>query len=649
MGSLNTFPVGSAVMPRVQPLSSSASASTREQREIRFDVRELRVLEESGKKYFSGYAAVFNSVSNDLGGWREIIRPGAFDKTLASGREIRNLVNHNSAQILGSTAAGTTELWVDEHGLAFRTLCSDRTYEQDLIKSLERGDASRCSFAFSVRDKKVGQRWTRPSGVDYELRELLDVELYEVSILTADPAYSATSAEVVMRSMFPDGVPVELRDRMQAVTEAVEEEVISAENAENVDANSACACACESCVAGNCENCTNTACVDPSCDCSQNGKEDAEEAAEGEDMSAETVVSWTVQAVDVPVVNASGTVTASSTPAPHIPVPRLHERRSVHANFRRIRAKVQSRMADRDARASRESRGMEFRAKTTEEKVLVLYLYGDIGEDYCGDGISTGTIRRAIENAGDFTSIQLRINSPGGDAFEGVAIGNYLRSLGKPIVSCVDGLAASAASVIALCAHRVQLAPNAMLMCHNASTGAYGFASDLRKVADVLEKISNSIAQTYVRKTGKSLEEIQTLLESETWLGADEAVAEGFADAVVDPGDDPEDSMPVESKALAMLHESRLLTGGVYRNVPETFIVFVAASDIEVRTLLAARAAGTEVETRDAAPDVLVAAVEASVEASTPVTQPEAPAVDLTALDEQLRLRARAAVATSSV
>lgn len=641
MGALNTITTGGTFRP---PVSMPV-----EQREIRFDVRELRVQSEGEKKYFTGYAAVFNSLSNDLGGWREIIRPGAFSETLASGREIRNLVNHNSAHLLGSTLSGTTEIWEDEHGLAFRTLCSDRTYEQDLIKSLERGDASRCSFAFSVKNKKVDQRWSRPSGVDYELRELLKVDLYEVSILTADPAYSSTSAEVVMRSMFPDGVPVELRDRMQAVVTDVAgvanatdvvDAVIAVEDAENIGANSACACACESCVAGNCENCTNTACVDVNCDCSQNGKEDAEEAAEGEDMTTQTPV----QDKTEELVAASAAI-PSLEGGPHIPIPRLAERRSVHANFRRIRAKVLSRMADRDARTTRESRGMEFRAATTEDKTLVLYLYGDIGEDYCGDGISTGTIRRAIENAGDFTSITLRINSPGGDAFEGVAIGNYLRSLGKPIVSCVDGLAASAASVIALCAHRVQLAPNAMLMCHNASTGAYGFASDLRKVADVLEKISNSIAQTYVRKTGKSLEEIQMLLESETWLGADEAVAEGFADAVVDPGEDTEDSMPVETKALAMLTESRLLIGGVYRSAPESFMEAVVNADMEIRNLQAR----ADIEHRDAA-------VEEAPEVPDAPDAPDAPApptdsVDAVSsiMDEALRLRARAALTLSSL
>lgn len=606
--SLLTRPAASVP---AMPLAPTPSVP---QREVRMLTSEIRSEVISGQKYLTGYAAVFNSLSADLGGWREMIRPGAFSRCLATKREIRHLVNHDGKQLLGSTLSGTTEIWEDEIGLRFRTLCSDRSYELDLLKSVERGDAKRCSFAFIVVDKKKGQKWSRPANEAYDLRELLDLDVLEVSSLTTAPAYAETSMEVIMRSMFPDGVPAELRDRMQAMVDAGAaldtEESDELDEPDGVDADAGasvaatadaadgtdaaateCACACESCVAGNCSNCTNTECVDPMCNCGQ-GKDDGDGDEQMKaKLAVEAAAAAAIQAAAalptptaIPVPTRSPVPSLSSEYMPKLP---LSDRRGIHANFKRIRNKILARQHDI---ATREERGLEFRSSVDPvTKELVLYMYGDIGEDYCGDGISSGTIRRAVEAAGDFDSIRGRINSPGGDAFEGVTIGNYLRSLKKPITMCVDGLAASAASVIAMCGHRLEMAPNSMLMCHNASCGAYGFADDLRKMADVLEVISTSIAQTYVGKTGKKLAEIKTILAAETWMGAEDAVAEGFADAVVDPGADSE--MPTtkkEKRALAMLADSRLLA--TYQNLPEGFMESITSAAMEIRELRAAAA-----------------------------------------------------------
>lgn len=141
-----------------------------------------------------GYAAVFNTPSLDLGGFREVIKPGAFTRSLADSSQVRALYNHNDDQVLGRVGAGTLRLHEDEKGLRYELDLPPTTYARDLAALVERGDVSGCSFAFRVR--KDGDRWeNRADGV---IRELLDVELSEITI-TASPAYPDTS--VAKRSL----------------------------------------------------------------------------------------------------------------------------------------------------------------------------------------------------------------------------------------------------------------------------------------------------------------------------------------------------------------------------------------------------------------------------------------------------------------
>ena len=183
-----------------------------------------------------------------------------------------------------------------------------------------------------------------------------------------------------------------------------------------------------------------------------------------------------------------------------------------------------------------------------KDSKLELLVYGEIGEDYwTGEGITAKYISAQIAAAGDFDSIVVRVNSPGGSAFEGVAIYNLLRAQGKPIEMIVDGLAASAASVIAMAGDTIAIGLGAMIMIHNAWTFAYGDADDLRKVADTLAKISETIGTIYVDRTKNDAAAIKTLMDAETWMGAEEAVKNGFADSVVGKSED--DSK--KAKALA--------------------------------------------------------------------------------------------------
>jgi uncharacterized protein len=142
----------------------------------------------------AGYAAVYNSESQDLGGFVEIIRPGAFNRSLSSGINVRALWQHDGKSLLGTTKANTLRLKEDSRGLGFELDLPSTTIGNDLSVLVDRGDVAGCSFGFRVRDG--GDRWEQRGG--RLVRELLDVELVEIT-LTDDPAYIDTS--VARRSM----------------------------------------------------------------------------------------------------------------------------------------------------------------------------------------------------------------------------------------------------------------------------------------------------------------------------------------------------------------------------------------------------------------------------------------------------------------
>jgi len=128
--------------------------------------------------------------------------------------------------------------------------------------------------------------------------------------------------------------------------------------------------------------------------------------------------------------------------------------------------------------------------------------------------------------------IVLRINSPGGSIFEGLAIYNRLREHAPGVTVKVDGVAASMASVIAMAGKTIEMADNALLMIHNPEGLVAGGADDMRELADVLDKLRDSIVGAYEQRTGMARDKIQEMMAAETWMNADEAVTFGFADVV---------------------------------------------------------------------------------------------------------------------
>lgn len=130
-------------------------------------------------------------------------------------------------------------------------------------------------------------------------------------------------------------------------------------------------------------------------------------------------------------------------------------------------------------------------------------------------------------------SIHLRINSPGGDVFDGVAIYNAIKRHSAEVTVYIDGLGASIASVIAMAGDKVLMSPHAQMMIHEASGFAMGNAADMRKLADILESISANIASIYAERAGGTAAEWRDRMFAETWYSDQEAVDAGLADAIL--------------------------------------------------------------------------------------------------------------------
>lgn len=163
-----------------------------------------------------------------------------------------------------------------------------------------------------------------------------------------------------------------------------------------------------------------------------------------------------------------------------------------------------------------------------------LELHGPIG-GVEATSVQAPDVLASLRDMRGAASVRVSINSPGGEVFGGIAIYNGLRALaaaGARIEVTVIGVAASIASVIAMAGDRIEIAEGAFVMVHNAWTLGAGNAEDLRVAAAMLDKIDSGIVATYVGRTGRREDEIRALMQADTIMTADEAVAAGFADAV---------------------------------------------------------------------------------------------------------------------
>lgn len=239
-----------------------------------------------------------------------------------------------------------------------------------------------------------------------------------------------------------------------------------------------------------------------------------------------------------------------------------------------------------------------------------LTIYGEIGWD-----VSTASFHKALSESPS-GAVTVRLNSPGGSVFDGLGIGSLIRKHGK-VTAVVDGLAASAASIIFVAASKRVMAPGTMLMIHNPWSMVGGTSDDMRKEANVLDTIAGEMAKLYADASGGKLtaKDAEKLMDAETWLTAEQAVEIGLADAIEGKG-----------KAFASIDKTR----HAYRNIPKGLETMSTETPEAKPSFLDRLAAVIKVDT-SAIQAELAEAQSALVDAVAKITESEARASDAVA------------------
>ena len=170
---------------------------------------------------------------------------------------------------------------------------------------------------------------------------------------------------------------------------------------------------------------------------------------------------------------------------------------------------------------------------TNKDKIGEIFVYGEITEEkWYDEDVTPSTVKDVIHSLKKTESINMYVNSPGGGVFAGMAIYNMLSRIPQHITAYVDGLSASIASVITLVADTIYIPDTAMMMVHNPAGFAMGEADEMRKTADLLDKVKETILSVYNKQTKLSNKKLAKMMDDETWMIGQEAVDLGFADAL---------------------------------------------------------------------------------------------------------------------
>jgi ATP-dependent Clp protease protease subunit len=246
------------------------------------------------------------------------------------------------------------------------------------------------------------------------------------------------------------------------------------------------------------------------------------------------------------------------------------------------------------AEAGRSKGASRFQA-AKKENVLEMFIYGQIGQSWYDDGVGAADVAQSLKEAGKVDRIALRINSPGGSVFEGAAIFTQLKAAGVPIDVRVDGLAASAAFTIAMAGDTIEVGEAAMMMLHNAWGISMGEADEMRREADLLDKISLQMAGIYASRSAQTVEDVTAMMKAETWLGPQDAIDKGFANAIVK-------SAPKQSaRAMAAKFDLTMFA----RHVPDALKVEAGEAEAELEpSANPADAEGAIPQAADVTPDL---------------------------------------------
>lgn len=200
--------------------------------------------------------------------------------------------------------------------------------------------------------------------------------------------------------------------------------------------------------------------------------------------------------------------------------------------------------------------------RNENDESRTLFLNGEISDEtWYGDEVTPKMFKEELQDGeGDIT---VWINSPGGDVFAAAQIYNMLMDYKGNVTVKIDGLAASAASVIAMAGTEVQMSPVAMMMIHNPATIAIGDSSEMKKAIDMLDEVKESIMNAYEIKTGLSRSRISHLMDAESWFNAKKAVELGFADKLLFSKEETEAEEEKELEMEAVMFSRKVVTNSL--------------------------------------------------------------------------------------
>lgn len=200
--------------------------------------------------------------------------------------------------------------------------------------------------------------------------------------------------------------------------------------------------------------------------------------------------------------------------------------------------------------------------RNENDESRTLFLNGEISDEtWYGDEVTPKMFKEELQDGeGDIT---VWINSPGGDVFAAAQIYNMLMDYKGNVTVKIDGLAASAASVIAMAGTEVQMSPVAMMMIHNPATIAIGDSSEMKKAIDMLDEVKESIMNAYEIKTGLSRSRISHLMDAESWFNAKKAVELGFEDKLLFSKEEPEGEDEKELEMEAVMFSRKAVTNSL--------------------------------------------------------------------------------------
>jgi ATP-dependent protease ClpP protease subunit len=208
-----------------------------------------------------------------------------------------------------------------------------------------------------------------------------------------------------------------------------------------------------------------------------------------------------------------------------------------------------------------------FSISARANEVAEILIYDEIGSSLFSEGVSAKSFVEELRSVGPVREIVLGINSPGGDVFDAHAIYNALRNHSAKVSVRIDGIAASAASVVAMAGDHISMPQNAMMMIHDPVTIAAGTEEDFLSMASALAKAKTGIRAAYGR-TGLADDKLKSMMAAETWMLADEAVDLGFADEVVG-------AVQLAASATALAR---------YKNVPAALFAALAPKEKHPRS-----------------------------------------------------------------